>query len=155
VIMTPFRSPQANAHAARLVRTAGTECPDWMLILGPRHLDRVLRIYVAHYNTQRPHRALGRCAPLATQPSAGDPAPNTRAKRPTRRAPARVPPRRSRMTRRNSVLAPFTRRRGRLARWLAAQANSPVTSVNPAGGVSDRRAEVARRRFQAPIAKSA
>ena len=70
VILTPFRSPQANAHAERFVRTARTECLDWMLILGPRHLDRALRIYVEHYNTQRPHRALGRCPPLATQPPA-------------------------------------------------------------------------------------
>ena len=70
VILTPFRSPQANAHAERFVRTARTECLDWMLVLGPRHLDRVLRIYVEHYNTERPHRALGRCPPLATQPLA-------------------------------------------------------------------------------------
>jgi putative transposase len=68
VIQTPFRAPQANAHAERFVRTARTECLDWMLILGPRHLDRVLRVYVDHYNTERPHRALGRHPPLATQP---------------------------------------------------------------------------------------
>ena len=68
VIQTPFRSPQANAHAERFVRTARTECLDWLLILGPRQLDRVLRVYVDHYNTERPHRALGRHPPLATQP---------------------------------------------------------------------------------------
>ncbi len=68
VILTPFRSPQANAHAERFVRTARTECLDWLLILGPRHLDRVLRVYVDHYNTQRPHRALGRHPPLANPP---------------------------------------------------------------------------------------
>jgi hypothetical protein len=28
------------------------------LIFGPRHLDRVLRIYLEHYNQQRPHRGL-------------------------------------------------------------------------------------------------
>ena len=68
VIQTPFRSPQANAHAERFVRTARTECLDWLLIVGPRQLDRVLRVYVDHYNTERPHRALGRCPPVATQP---------------------------------------------------------------------------------------
>ena len=68
VIQTPFRSPQANGHAERLVRTARTECLDWLLVLGPRHLERVLRVYVDHYNTERPHRALGRTPPLATQP---------------------------------------------------------------------------------------
>jgi putative transposase len=68
VIQTPFRSPQANAHAERFVRTARTECLDWLLILGPRQLDRVLRVYVDHYNTGRPQRALGRCPPVATEP---------------------------------------------------------------------------------------
>ncbi len=68
VVQTPFRSPQANAHAERFVRTVRTECLDWLLILGPRHLDRVLRVYVEHYNTERPHRALGRHPPLANPP---------------------------------------------------------------------------------------
>ena len=43
-----------------------TECLDWLLILGPRHLERVLRVYVDQYNTERPHRALG-----AHQPTQG------------------------------------------------------------------------------------
>jgi putative transposase len=68
VVQTPFRSPQANAHAERFVRTARTECLDWLLILGQRQLDRILRVYVDHYNTERPHRALGRQPPIATQP---------------------------------------------------------------------------------------
>jgi putative transposase len=67
VVQTPFRAPQANAHAERFVRTARTECLDWLLILGQRQLDRVLRVYVDHYNTERPHRALGRQPPIATQ----------------------------------------------------------------------------------------
>jgi hypothetical protein len=29
-----------------------------MLILGRRHLERVLREYVGHYNRQRPHRGI-------------------------------------------------------------------------------------------------
>ncbi len=28
------------------------ECLDWLLILNRRHLDRVLRVYVEHYNAQ-------------------------------------------------------------------------------------------------------
>jgi putative transposase len=68
VVQTPFRAPQAHAQAERFVRTARTECLDWLLILGPRHLDRVLRIYIDHYNTERPHRALGRHPPLAPPP---------------------------------------------------------------------------------------
>jgi hypothetical protein len=46
---------------------------DWLLIVGPRQLDRVLRVYVDHYNTERPHRALGRCPPVATQPRSKHP----------------------------------------------------------------------------------
>jgi putative transposase len=49
VILTPFRSPQANGHAERFVRTVRAECLDWLLILGPRQLDRALRVYVDHY----------------------------------------------------------------------------------------------------------
>jgi hypothetical protein len=29
-----------------------------MLLLGRRHLERVLRAYAAHYNERRPHRGL-------------------------------------------------------------------------------------------------
>src|SRR2546422_764435 len=58
VILTPFRAPRANANAERFVRTVRAECLDWLLILGPRHLERVLRMFVEHYNRERPHRAL-------------------------------------------------------------------------------------------------
>jgi putative transposase len=39
VILTPIRAPQANAFAGRWVRTARTECLDWTLVLGRRHLE--------------------------------------------------------------------------------------------------------------------
>jgi transposase InsO family protein len=68
VILTPFQAPQANAHAERFVRTVRTECLDWLLIFGPRQLDRVLHVFVEHYNRERPHRALGRCPPASLQP---------------------------------------------------------------------------------------
>jgi transposase InsO family protein len=58
VIKTPVRSPQANAFAERFVRTARAECLDWVLIRGERHLDRVLREFVQHYNCERPHRGI-------------------------------------------------------------------------------------------------
>jgi hypothetical protein len=59
VLRTPMRAPRANAHAERWVRTVRAECLDWLLIVGRGHLEQVLRIYVAHYNAHRPHRALG------------------------------------------------------------------------------------------------
>jgi putative transposase len=58
IIKTPVRAPKANAIAERLVRTVRVECLDWLLILNGRHLERVLRVFVEHYNAQRPHRAL-------------------------------------------------------------------------------------------------
>jgi transposase InsO family protein len=58
-VKTPLRAPRANAIAERFVRTVRSECLDWLLILNRRHLERILRIYVDHYNTQRPHRGVG------------------------------------------------------------------------------------------------
>ena len=62
-IKTPIRAPQANSYAERFVRTIRTECLDWLLLLGRRHLEHVLRSYVTHYNTERPHRALAPLSP--------------------------------------------------------------------------------------------
>jgi putative transposase len=45
--------------AERWVGTVRRDCLDWLLIVGRRQLERVLRVYVEHYNTHRPHRALG------------------------------------------------------------------------------------------------
>ena len=46
------RSPSGGwARCAR-------DCLDWLLVLGERHLERVLREYVAYYDTGRPPRSL-------------------------------------------------------------------------------------------------
>jgi putative transposase len=66
VIRTPIRAPQANAYAERFVRTVRAECLDWLLIVGRRHLETVLRIYTAHYNRERPHRGLALLSPDST-----------------------------------------------------------------------------------------
>ena len=58
-----MRSPQANAFAERLVKTLRHEVLDWTLILGHRHLDRVLASYARHYNAERPHRGIDLRAP--------------------------------------------------------------------------------------------
>ena len=62
-IKTPVRSPRANAVAERWVRTVRTECLDQLLVVGRRHLEQILREYLAHYNGERPHRALALAAP--------------------------------------------------------------------------------------------
>jgi putative transposase len=66
VIHTPIRAPQANAYAERFVRTIRAECLDWLLILGRRHLEQVLRTYGEHYNRERPHRGLALLPPAPT-----------------------------------------------------------------------------------------
>jgi len=56
VLRAPIRAPKANAHAERWIQTVRAECLDWTLVLGRRHLHRLLRGDVRHYNQQRPHR---------------------------------------------------------------------------------------------------
>jgi putative transposase len=73
MVRTPVRVPRANAYAERWVGTVRRECLDWLLIVGRRDLERVLREYVDHYNAARPHQALGLKAPLAR----GQPSPST------------------------------------------------------------------------------
>jgi putative transposase len=63
VVVTPVRTPTANAYAERWVGTVRAECLDWLLIVGRGHLEQVLRVYVKHYNRHRPHRALELEAP--------------------------------------------------------------------------------------------
>jgi transposase InsO family protein len=63
VIRTPIRSPRANAFAERFVGTVRRECLDHVLIYGRRHLERVLKAYVAHYLEERPHRGLRLAVP--------------------------------------------------------------------------------------------
>jgi putative transposase len=76
VIRTPLKAPNANAHIERCVGSARRECLDRLLIFSRRQLERVLRVYVRHYNQERPHRALDLQAPdPSTTPSVrGDPA---------------------------------------------------------------------------------
>jgi transposase InsO family protein len=64
VVLTPPRSPQANAYAERFVGTLRRECLDYLLIYGQRHLRSVLAEYQRHYNSHRPHQARALRPPL-------------------------------------------------------------------------------------------
>ena len=68
VIHTPVRAPKANAVAERFVGTIRRECLDWLLIVNPWHLQHALREFVEHYNSHRPHRALGLAPPEPRHP---------------------------------------------------------------------------------------
>ena len=67
-LLTPFRSPRANAIAERVLRTLRTECRDHVLVLHERHLEIVLQEYTTYDNRARPHRSLGLVPPV---PGAG------------------------------------------------------------------------------------
>jgi putative transposase len=63
ILRTPFRTPNANAYAERFVRTVRTECLDRLLIVNARHLERILRSYVVHYNCHRPYQGIAQKIP--------------------------------------------------------------------------------------------
>ena len=70
VIRTPVQAPNANAHMERWVGTVRRECLDRLLIVGRRQLEHVLRVYIEHYNGQRPHRSRNLQPPDASSHSA-------------------------------------------------------------------------------------
>ena len=65
VIKTPVRAPRANAFAERFVRTARTECLDWLLIRGRTSSRACPAEFVEHYNKERPHRGIDLEVPIA------------------------------------------------------------------------------------------
>ena len=58
------RSPWQDPHAERLIGTLRRECLDHVLIVGERHLRRMLASYSSYYNESRTHLALEKDAPL-------------------------------------------------------------------------------------------
>jgi putative transposase len=68
IIKTPIQAPRANAIMERWIGSLRREVLDRMLLINARHLMRVLAEYETHFNTHRPHRALGHAAPLRALP---------------------------------------------------------------------------------------
>jgi len=69
VLRTPFRAPRANATCERFLGSVRRECLDHVLCLGEGHLRRVLREYVAYFNTARPHQGIGQAIPSIPKPA--------------------------------------------------------------------------------------
>ncbi len=63
ILASPPQAPRANAICERIIGTPRRELLDQVLIVNERHLRQVLAEYLQHYNTARPHRALGQLAP--------------------------------------------------------------------------------------------
>ena len=63
ILVSPPQAPRANAICERAIGTLRRELFDRLLIVNEHHLRQVLTEYLLHYNTARPHRALGQLAP--------------------------------------------------------------------------------------------
>ena len=96
IIRTPVRAPRANAIAERFIGTLRRECLDHILITGTRHLDVVLREYVAALQLPPPASITAPTPARGRHPATlrrGHPRAPTR---PARRPPPRVRARRVR-----------------------------------------------------------
>ena len=59
VIQIPRRAPDASACARSFIGTVKRECLDFFACFCRSQLDYILRTWVRHYNTERPHRGRG------------------------------------------------------------------------------------------------
>ena len=62
VLIAP-RAPWQNPFVERVIGSIRRECLDHCLILNEAHLRRLLRGYIAYYNTARPHQSLDNNSP--------------------------------------------------------------------------------------------
>ncbi len=62
-VITAYRSPWLNPYAERIIVSIRRECLDHVIVLGPRHLKRILTRYVDYYNGVRTHLSLYKDAP--------------------------------------------------------------------------------------------
>jgi transposase InsO family protein len=63
VLKTAVRAPLMYATCERFLGSVRRECLDHVIILGQRHLQSVLREYVACFNTSRPHQGIQQTVP--------------------------------------------------------------------------------------------
>ncbi|MGW7007337.1 integrase core domain-containing protein [Streptomyces sp. NPDC054933] len=68
-VLTGVRMPRMNAVMERWVATCRRELLNRTPIWNQRHLINALSDFEHHYNTQRPHRALGQGSPLRARPA--------------------------------------------------------------------------------------
>jgi len=62
-IITSPQSPWQNPYAERVIGTIRRECLDHVIVLGEKHLRRIVRRYVSYYHKARTHLALSKDAP--------------------------------------------------------------------------------------------
>jgi transposase InsO family protein len=62
-VLTAPHSPWQNPFAERLIGSIRRECLDHVVVLGERHLRRILTAYLAYYHQARTHLSLDKDAP--------------------------------------------------------------------------------------------
>ena len=62
-VLTAPQSPWQNPFAERLIGSIRRECLDHVVVLGERHLRRILTAYFAYYHRTRTHLSLEKDAP--------------------------------------------------------------------------------------------
>lgn len=67
ILTSPPRAPRANAICERMIGTLRRELLDRVLVVNERHLRRVIKIYLHHFNTARPHQTLAQLAPVQAE----------------------------------------------------------------------------------------
>ena len=62
-VLTAAHSPWQNAYVERLIGSIRRECLDHVIVLGERHLRRILHSYCEYYHRSRTHLSLAKDAP--------------------------------------------------------------------------------------------
>jgi len=62
-LKTPYRAPRANGICERFIGSLRRECLDHILFHDGRHVQRVVREYIAYFNQERPHQGIGQRIP--------------------------------------------------------------------------------------------
>jgi len=57
----------------RFQKSVRVECLDYLLILGQRHLYRMVKAYVDYFNQERPHQGLNQCIPASMDFGSAEP----------------------------------------------------------------------------------
>ena len=58
-VRLPVRAPNLNAYAESWLGSLKRECLNHFIVFGERHLNFLIREYLAYYHHERPHQSLG------------------------------------------------------------------------------------------------
>jgi transposase InsO family protein len=82
ILKTPYRAPKANVICERFLGSLRRECLDHFLILGERHLRRLVKEYMAYFSHARPHQGIEQLIPCQPERPEDPPATGKIASRP-------------------------------------------------------------------------